>query len=1020
MKAVPRRSRAQDIPSILSKQLADLSHLNLTGKIEQDDDPVASANGGFCDVYRGTYNGRPVAIKKLRGPHIYRDVDNFFRSFCRELRIWSSIEHPNILPFLGYVLYRGDHFALVSPWMENGTVSNFSRGKSVDEKLKLIKGIASGLSYLHRKGIVHSDLKCDNVLVSSSGEPVLLDFGLSRFIASKTIGNTKNLKGSLAWMAVELLQGPEVFESETQITDGEKSDCGSDTSEDVRLQTTETDVWAFGMTCFELLENRIPYSNLGNEALVIRAILEHRYPSSTLDNSSLLEQLIWKICKKCWRRVPVLRPTMEEIEQELNDIILSGNHVSEAAIPDVSDDVISINPDAIGSGAFADVYEGTWQAEALERKIAIKVLRQKFDHKEKTSLKIFKMSGIAAGIEYLHNDQHVIHGDLSSKNILISDDGEACITDFGLSRLINQDFYLQEGTGQENNDNFLGKIRYLAPELMNSESNSTFETDIYAFGMLSLEITTRLPAFYYLNTAKLVVLAVSLKKERPDRTRYPRLPDRVWDFFSRCWHDDPGIRPVARSLAKSIKSLAPELDQKESGALSTGDIDESNDPGSTLNRNQELRSLDELYIKDIRISDFQIHAGGVHSTIYSGKFLNNANKTVWIKQLSSGLSYLHKNGIIHGELRPSKILISDNGTAVISGYGLTSLFSGSEDSLGTSSTGALDVRYLAPELLQLGRDDEHKSPDERADCWSFAMVAREILSGLIPYHYANAFAVFRCLFLRKIPIYEETPTIPFQVWEILSSCWNFSPEARPSLDWCFSKLDGPGIRSLPAVPRPTSNSSTASDNTVTGPTAISRSGSPGPDRYQPTFPYSGILEDIDAEDERTPRPPNWGNNLPAVSNKEGTCQTSESWYVPDDGAGSSPGYGVLGEPVEWPTSYEAEGPAEERLTALDWLGQSGGTNFSDDNVAAPSDKTERVAGRLPLRDQPQTKFMRKKLASLFKAQAEDTKDSTEDPKKLIEGLKGKVKGWMSTGRGSALPKLSGGSVKARLSMSSRR
>ncbi len=138
----------------------------------------------------------------------------------RELRIWSSLDHPNVLPLLGYVMY-GDYPALVSRWMVNGSLRNYIemfpdtsvirmvRGSSIIflvlvpySLLIKARGTANGLLYLHNQDIIHSDMKSviffhlqkhdyvlklkhnpfeiDNILVSDSGEPLLADFGVSR------------------------------------------------------------------------------------------------------------------------------------------------------------------------------------------------------------------------------------------------------------------------------------------------------------------------------------------------------------------------------------------------------------------------------------------------------------------------------------------------------------------------------------------------------------------------------------------------------------------------------------------------------------------------------------------------------------------------------------------------------------------------------------------------------------------------------------------------------------------------
>ncbi|KLO11000.1 kinase-like protein, partial [Schizopora paradoxa] len=148
----------------------------------------------------------------------------------RELRLWSQLEHPNVLPLLGFYLEGANAIPnLISEWMINGTVTMYIRNRPFDVlELIYIVGIASGLCYLHfEKSIVHSDLKGSNILVSDDGRPLLADFGLSISPVSVSLAATAGHgeKGSTRWMAKELFL---------------KGACHSQ----------ETDLWAFGMVIF--------------------------------------------------------------------------------------------------------------------------------------------------------------------------------------------------------------------------------------------------------------------------------------------------------------------------------------------------------------------------------------------------------------------------------------------------------------------------------------------------------------------------------------------------------------------------------------------------------------------------------------------------------------------------------------------------------------------------------------------------------------------------------------------------
>ncbi|KAF8596234.1 kinase-like protein, partial [Ceratobasidium sp. AG-I] len=94
----------------------------------------------------------------------------------REIHTWSKCDHPNVLKLLGLVEFR-DQIGMVSPWMKEGNLVHYLQREPGANRLNIASPFADGLSYLHRQGIVHGDLKGANILVSDSGVPLLTDFG---------------------------------------------------------------------------------------------------------------------------------------------------------------------------------------------------------------------------------------------------------------------------------------------------------------------------------------------------------------------------------------------------------------------------------------------------------------------------------------------------------------------------------------------------------------------------------------------------------------------------------------------------------------------------------------------------------------------------------------------------------------------------------------------------------------------------------------------------------------------------
>ncbi|KAH8115036.1 kinase-like domain-containing protein [Phellopilus nigrolimitatus] len=294
----PRCFPREMLDSVLTK----VSHLDLTDVVQKIPEMVAC--GGYCDVFEGRWlkdgssERRKVAVKRIR---IHLGEANFTRYLAREIYVWSGLNHPNILPFCGYML-EGKFPSLISEWMENGTVRRYLERRPDLDLLPLVIGIAEGLKYLHGEGVIHSDLKSENVLISDDGLPRICDFGISRIlVSSQTFGGTSlqnnGTRGSLRWMSKELLE----------------------ICEPPNTHSMESDIRAFGMTVYELLTKELPFFHLKIDAHVMFHILSGNQPSrpSSIETRPVCHQKLWDLCQTCWY-IPVKRPRIDDLVSTLN------------------------------------------------------------------------------------------------------------------------------------------------------------------------------------------------------------------------------------------------------------------------------------------------------------------------------------------------------------------------------------------------------------------------------------------------------------------------------------------------------------------------------------------------------------------------------------------------------------------------------------------------------------------------------------------------------------------------------
>jgi serine/threonine-protein kinase len=198
--------------------------------------------GGAGVVYRAfdTKLQRPVAIKFL-----FEDVADAEarRRFQREAQMASSLNHPHILTVYDVGEHEGRQY-LVTEFVDGGTLRDWSHeGKRPTRQIvELLVGVADGLAEAHAAGILHRDIKPDNVLITKSGYAKLADFGLAKLEAADPEAKTVTLPatrpglvvGTISYMSPEQAGG--------------------------RAVDPRSDVFSFGVMLYELVVGRRPFT----------------------------------------------------------------------------------------------------------------------------------------------------------------------------------------------------------------------------------------------------------------------------------------------------------------------------------------------------------------------------------------------------------------------------------------------------------------------------------------------------------------------------------------------------------------------------------------------------------------------------------------------------------------------------------------------------------------------------------------------------------------------------------------
>ncbi|KAF8892661.1 kinase-like domain-containing protein [Infundibulicybe gibba] len=163
--------------------------------------------------------------------------------------------------------------------------------------------------------------------------------------------------------------------------------------------------------------------------------------------------------------------------------------------------------------------------------------------------KIHLLAGAAKGVEYLHGSS-ITHGNIKCTNILVSQNGEARMCDFGMSKIIEE---VTEVTASATLT-ASGSARWLAPELIEGVvSSPTKAADAYSYAMACLELLTGKYPFAHCKRDAAVIHDIVVLKRTPRRPEGQCVTDDMWAMMQRCWRSDSSARPSMGDIARQIQ-----------------------------------------------------------------------------------------------------------------------------------------------------------------------------------------------------------------------------------------------------------------------------------------------------------------------------------------------------------------------------------------------------------------------------------------------------------------------------------
>ncbi|MBA3937758.1 MAG: serine/threonine protein kinase, partial [Planctomycetes bacterium] len=262
--------------------------------------------GAMGEVYLATQVSlkRPVAVKRI-AEHLANDADNVAR-FEREAQCIARIQAPNVVGVYEFGQYADGnanaHYLLVMELVEGGASLKKYMTGPLDWRLASSVALqaAEGLAAAAEQGVVHRDIKPDNIMMTKKGVAKLTDFGLAKAVDSTSMTMGGTLLGTPSYMPPEACRG-------------EPTDFRGD-------------LYSLGATWFHMLAGRTPFK-AENTMAMLRAHLDEPVPDIAMINPAVPEPIA-ALVRRCLAKRPDDRPaSAQQLANELIALVGQGLHV---------------------------------------------------------------------------------------------------------------------------------------------------------------------------------------------------------------------------------------------------------------------------------------------------------------------------------------------------------------------------------------------------------------------------------------------------------------------------------------------------------------------------------------------------------------------------------------------------------------------------------------------------------------------------------------------------------------------
>ena len=252
-------------------------------------------SGGMADVYLGYHNQlkRRIAIKVL--PRAMSRDEGMVKRFLKEAESAAQLSHPNIINIYDIGVAAPLNFFIMA-FISGGSLKDQLRTGtvSIERATDIIVQICGALHYAHTMGVIHRDIKPDNIMFDEHGNAILMDFGIAKAKFASKLTATGTLIGTPHYMSPEQLKGKEL--------DG------------------RSDIYSLGILFYEILTGKVPFEGDDTYAIGLKHIQEPPVPPLELNPS--IPEALNNIILTMLAKTPEARFTnAEDVASAITDVL---------------------------------------------------------------------------------------------------------------------------------------------------------------------------------------------------------------------------------------------------------------------------------------------------------------------------------------------------------------------------------------------------------------------------------------------------------------------------------------------------------------------------------------------------------------------------------------------------------------------------------------------------------------------------------------------------------------------------